>query len=199
MRSFTERVRWQLAPPKIRVEDAALDVAAAARDELAAVAAVSDVVQRRLTTYAAIQRALAARSRLPRGRWLAAALEDLSTGANSVLELEYLRRVERAHGLPVPERQVVAHAGSRRTERDVEYRRYGVVVELVGRAFHDDARSWDLDLDRDLAAAAHDDVRSVRLGWGQVLRDACGTAHRIGILLARGGWEGRPTPCPECR
>lgn len=92
----------------------------------------------------------------------------------------------------------MASAGGRRVERDVSYRRFGLIVELVGRTFHDDAVSWDLDLDRDLAAAVEESAFTVRLGWGQVLRQSCRTAARLETLLPRGGWAGRARRCEQC-
>jgi hypothetical protein len=198
-RHFESRVNWRRSPPRVLIEDAALDVASNAGDDFEAIATLAEVVQSRLTTYDALAGALHARARLARGRWLNTVLTDLALGANSVLEHEYLVRVERAHGLPPADRQVVSAAGARRVERDVMYRQYGLVVELVGRVFHDSARAWSLDLDRDLAAASDEDLRTVRLGWAQVVRDHCRSAGRLGVLLQRGGWKGSPTPCPACR
>jgi hypothetical protein len=198
MRHLDARVSWLRSPPRVLVEEAVLDVAGLARDDFQAIAALGEVVQARLTTYDAVARALRARERTLRGRWMGSVLTDLATGANSVLEHEYLIRVERAHGLPAADRQVVSAAGARRVERDVLYGRYGLAVELVGRAFHDNPRAWDRDLDRDLAAAVEERLRTVRLGWAQVVRDACATAERLGVLLRRGGWAGVPTPCPSC-
>ncbi|WP_426246466.1 hypothetical protein [Nocardioides sp. LHG3406-4] len=45
-----ERVQWHLSPPRVRIEEAVLDVAASALDEMAAIAAVADAVQARRTT-----------------------------------------------------------------------------------------------------------------------------------------------------
>lgn len=60
------------------------------------------------------------RSRIARRALLVGVLADLEAGACSVLEQGYLRRVERAHALPVAERQV--RASTRGTAfRDVEY------------------------------------------------------------------------------
>jgi hypothetical protein len=134
-RHLEPRVDSRRSPPRIRIEDAALDVAGAAEDDFAAVAALTDVVQRRLTTYASIEQALHRRSRTRRGEWLRRLVPDLGLGAHSVLEHEYLRRVERPHRLPRGDRQLPGRAGARTVERDVSYRRYGLIVELVGRAF----------------------------------------------------------------
>lgn len=198
MRHFDDLVDWRRSPPRLRIEEAVLDVAGASRDEFAAIAALSEVVQGRRTTYARIQSALSGRGRMPRGRWLGDVLADLATGANSVLEHEFIVRVERPHGLPSADRQMVARAGVRRVERDVAYPAYGLFVELVGRLFHDDALTWSRDLDRDLAALVHQQATTARLGWQQVIRDSCSTATMLGALLRRGGWDGQLSRCPRC-
>lgn len=112
--------------------------------------------------------------------------------------LEYLRRVERAHGLPTGERQVTDSIAGVSVERDVGYAAYGLVVELDGRAFHGSAASRDADHARDLDAAAARGLRTVRLTYGQVLGDPCRTAARIVELLMLGGWEGQIRSCSDC-
>jgi len=194
---LTERARWQLHPPRDRVEEAALDVAAAAADELAAVAVLAEVVTARLTTASRLRDALGRRTRVRRRDVLVAVLDDLAAGACSVLERAYLKDVERAHGLPTGGRQVRDSARGT-VYRDVEYTPYGVLVELDGRADHTRFEDRDRDLDRDLDAAASGRV-TVRLGWGQVLRRSCRTAGRLAVLLRRGGWTGELRRCPRCR
>lgn len=194
-----DRAEWVAAPPRIAVRHAALDAAATAEDDFAAVALLSDVVQGRHTTYAALQDALLARGRLRRGTLIRAVVADLALGANSVLEREYLHRVEQPHGLPTPQRQRSARIDGRLTVRDVEYAELGLVIELDGRTFHDSATARDADLDRDLAAAATGGALTLRLGWGQVLRRPCATAARIADVLRCRGWTGEPVPCAACR
>jgi hypothetical protein len=176
-----------------------LDAAAVAPDELASVSLLSDVVQTRHATVAQLRAAVAIRARLPGRRWLEDVLDDLALGTHSVLEREYLHRVERAHGLPHAERRLAVTIEGRRVDRDVSYGRFGIVVELDGRTFHDNAAARDADLDRDLAAAVAQNVRTIRLGWGQVTRRACRTAQRLDVLLRRGGWEGFMRQCRHCR
>ena len=152
-------------PPRVRLEHAALDVAAEAPNDLVAISTLADLVQARLTTADRLLGALAARTRIARRPLLTAALNDVAEGTCSLLEHDYLALVERPHGLPRPERQV-RDSGRGPVFRDVVYRAFGVVVELDGRLFHDNARARDLDLDRDLDAAVSG-LLTVRLGWGQ--------------------------------
>jgi hypothetical protein len=188
---------WNASPPRLRVEEAALDAAAEATTDLDAVAVLADLVQSRRTTAARLLEALDRRTRIPRRRFLTAVLDDVRSGACSALEHAFLDRVERRHGLPVAERQVSA-SGNGPLYRDVVYRRYGLVVELDGRLFHSRPGARDRDLERDLDAAV-DRLGTVRLGWGQAVGRPCSTARKLGRLLQRLGWDGQVGDCPECR
>jgi hypothetical protein len=190
------RVLWNASPPRVRVEHAVLDLAARAVTEFDAIAGIAGAVQARRTTAARIGEALGQRDRIARRRFLEGVITDVAQGTCSVLEHGYLERVERAHRLPRAERQVAATSRGP-VLRDVEYLRYGTVVELDGRLFHDTARARDADLDRDLDAVVEARV-TTRIGWGQVFDRPCATASRIGLLLQQRGWAGTLTCCPRC-
>lgn len=185
-----DRVQWNLGPPRMRYDEAALDVALATTDDFAAVGAVARAVQSRHTTAVRIQRALASRARAPRRRFLEAVLGDVAEGTCSVLEHAYLTRVEQPHGLPRAIRQQRAGTVSGIVYRDNVYGER--VVELDGRLWHDTAEQRDRDFERDLDAAI-DGKDTVRLTWGQVVGRPCTTAAKLSILLERDGWPpGRP-------
>ncbi len=195
--AFEQWVLWNVGPPRLRYEEAVIDVASRAPSDFAALGELSRAVQSRRTTAARMRRTVDQRARLPRRDWLSSVLDDVAAGTCSVLEHGYLHRVEKAHGLRPARRQVRDRMGSGVVYRDVVYRG-GLVVELDGRLFHDTTAQRDRDLDRDLEAAV-DRLTSVRLSWGQVFDRGCWTAGRIGILLNRHGWDGRPVPCgAEC-
>ena len=80
--------------------------------------------------------------------------------------------------------------------RDVYYRKYGVVVELDGRASHADRRLQDSR--RDNAAAAQG-IITLRYGWVDVTERPCQTASEVGQTLTRGGWPGSLKRCRHCR
>jgi hypothetical protein len=115
-------------------------------------------------------------------------------GDHSVLEFRYTRDVERAHGLPEPDRQVpfTSHRG-RRGRRDRVYTRYGVVVELDGQLAHLAEDAW-ADKDRD-NAAVEAGKEPLRYGWRHVRQRTCDTAIQVGRVLQNQGWEGQPKPC----
>ena len=61
---------------------------------------------RRLTTVERLRDTFSDRKKLRFRTPIATVLEDVQAGCHSMLELAYLRRVERAHGLPTAHRQV---------------------------------------------------------------------------------------------
>src|SRR5690606_35104252 len=111
-------------------------------------AVLTDAVRSRRTTVSRIRAVLAERQRFRGRRFVQAVLADIDAGIHSVLEHGYLVRVERPHRLPRGERQAGEEGPRGRVYRDTRYPN-GVVVELDGRAHHDDARSRDRDFDRD--------------------------------------------------
>ena len=196
MSTFQDRVMWNTSPPRVRVDEALIDVAVRKPDDFGAVAVLADAIQARLTQPVRIRSALDARPRLPRREFLSDVLRDLERGTCSVLEHGYLTRVEQAHGLPAGLRQVRASRHGP-LYRDVVYDQFDQLVELDGRMWHDSAAQHDADLDRDLDAAV-ERLATVRLGWGQVYGRPCETAVRVGRLLSAHGWLGQPTRCPDC-
>jgi hypothetical protein len=195
---FDDQVLTHTHPPRMRFEEACLDVAAATRGELDRIQLLADACQSRRTTTARLLTALGERTRMPHRRWMETVLDDIAQGTGSVLEHAYLVKVERAHGLPRGRRQAEGRADAGRVYRHVLYEQLGQYVELDSRLFHDSATAHDADLERDLDAALsrHD---TVRLGWGQVLGRPCRTAAKVGILLAGRGWSGTIRACgPDC-
>ena len=190
------KVMWNTSPPRVRVEEALIDVASTARDDFAAISVLADAIQARRTLPARIRVRLDHRPRVARREFLSGVLADLEHGTCSVLEHGYLTLVERPHGLPTASRQLRASANGP-VFRDVAYVDFDQLVELDGRLWHDSAAARDADLDRDLLAAV-DRLGTVRIGWGQVYDRPCETAARIGSLLRARGWQGRPTACPDC-
>lgn len=190
------RTLWNTSPPRLRVEEAVLDLAAEAHDPMSAIATLADAVQARRTRADRLQAALAQRPRIARRQLLEGVLRDVAEGTCSALEHGYLTLVERPHRLPRPDRQ--RPSPLQRTLRDVDYDAFGMVVELDGRLFHNTARARDADLERDLDSRVLDGRLTVRLGWGQIFDRGCSTAAKLGRLLAQQGWTGQPRVCPRC-
>lgn len=195
----TSRVDWRRAPPAMRLEHVVVDLASAVvlTDPLAAFRLLADAAQTRRTSATAIAAVLRGR-RVAGKALLLEMLDDLATGACSVLEREYLNAVERAHGLPTGRRQKPSTTRGRAAYRDVEYEDQDLVVELDGRAFHDTAAARDDDAERDLEARVTEESTTVRLTYGLVFGDPCRTAGHVATLLHRRGWHGSIVTCPRC-
>lgn len=180
-------------PPRTTVEDTVLDLCATARPE-DVVGWVTVAVQRRRTTPTRLRRALEARRRHPCRALLETMVADVAAGAESPIEILYLRDVERAHGLPDGKRQ--QPTGRRRGWRDVLYISFGVVVELDGRLGHDELGRFR-DMDRDNLAVL-DGLSTLRFGTGDLAGRPCEVALHVAHVLQRHGWRGVPTRCPRC-
>lgn len=180
-----ERALWNASPPRQRFEDAALDVACRASGEFDAIAVLANACQSRRTTAHRLLQALDARQRIRRRRRLRAILLDIAEGTCSVLEREYLTRVERAHGLPRAVRQKRSTSAVGVCYRDAEYGER-LVVELDGRAFHDSVSARNKDFERDLDAAV-DGRSTVRLSYHQVFASPCRTAAKLARVMAQHG------------
>jgi hypothetical protein len=185
-------------PPWTATEETVLDLADAAASFDTVVSLVARACQRRLTTPFLLGDSLQLRAR---ARWrdqLRQALLDVDDGVRSPLEYRYVHGVERAHGLPHPDRQAEAVRQGSRIFRDMLYRKYRVAVELDGAASHPDEQRWQ-DKRRDNAAAA-DGIVTLRYGWADVTERPCETAREIATVLEKGGWSGTLRRCgPGCR
>lgn len=200
---FAATVQENLSPPRVRIEHAVIDAAAEARDDLTAIAVISDAVRSRRTTPQRLLDVAVARKRLRHRHLILGLLTDAADGTSSVLEMEYVR-VERPHGLPKANRQVreltggVVRPGSAYiVYRDGELEGLGQYIELDGRIGHTSTTERDADFERDLDAAVID-RGTLRLGWGQTYVRSCTTAAKLAVLFHRLGWRGTFRRCPRC-
>lgn len=180
-------------PPRTRIEETVLDLTQTAKSIDGAFGWLCQACGSRLTTPELLITALAKR---PKVRWrgiLLSALEDIDEGAQSVLEVRYVRDVERPHGLPRARRQAKLTRRSGRIYLDNLVERYRTCIELDGKAAHPVAERWR-DIARDNASAA-DGIITLRYGWSDVAERPCQTAAQIGAVLRSRGWTGQATPC----
>jgi very-short-patch-repair endonuclease len=182
-----------LQPPRTRIEDTVVDLTQTCRNLDMATGWLIRAVGARLTTATRLLATIDARQRVRWRRELIGVLADVAAGCHSVLELRYLRRVERAHGLPRGRRQY--RRG--RWYDDVEYATFGVYVELDGRAAHP-AESAFRDHRRDNAAVLVGS-RVLRYGHADVAHHPCVVAAEVAAVLHLAGWRGRPRCCVTAR
>jgi very-short-patch-repair endonuclease len=180
-------------PPRTRIEETVLDLTQTAKNIDAAFGWLCQGCGSRLTTSDLLLTALHQRCKV---RWrpiLASALQDIGDGAQSVLEVRYVRDVERPHGLPRARRQAKVTRSSGRIYLDNLVDRYRTCIELDRKAAHPVAERWR-DIARDNASAA-DGITTLRYGWPDVTQHSCQTAAQIAEVLRSRGWTGQPTPC----
>lgn len=189
-----------MTPPCTRVEHTVLDLIEASETFDEAYGWICRAVGRRRTTPERIRAALDTR---PRARWrhdVELALGDASDGALSLLELRYVRGVERPHGLPAARRQarIRSHGGS--LYLDNLYEEYLLCVELDGTAAHPADEQWR-DKRRDRANLTDAQIVTMRIGFLD-LRDQqrrCVTAADVAKTLSgRGPRVGQPCGREAC-
>jgi hypothetical protein len=184
------------APARTGVVDTVVDLTQTAGTVDDAISWLVRACGRRLTTPVRLRAGLEARSRLRWREALLTAVADVGAGCHSLLELRYLRDVERPHGLPAGSRQRRRQTGEATAYRDVEYDEFWLIVELDGRAAHLDPRR---DRWRDNAAATQG-WSTLRFGWADVNTRGCETAMVVAAALRRAGWPGTPARCgTACR
>jgi Transcriptional regulator, AbiEi antitoxin/Protein of unknown function (DUF559) len=180
-------------PPQTKIEETVLDLAELARTAEDGVAWPIKACQRRLTTPDRIIAVLEDRNRFRWRRDVTDAIPEIRSGVHSPLELRYARDVERRHGLPCGDRQVLTIRGMSRQYIDVRYSEYGVIVELDGVLAHT-AENRQRDARRDNANAL-DGYQTLRYSWVPVAYHACATALEVFSLLRRNGLRTPIRPC----
>ena len=181
------------SPPRLRIEDVVLDLSDQG-DGADTIRLVTKAVQQRLTTADRLVAALGHRRRHRHRALLTALLCDVADGAESALELAYLRDVERPHGLP---------RGNRQRSRlglpycsDVGYDEHDLLVELDGRDGHRDVgRFRDMQRDNRFAVRAW---LTLRYGWFDVVHHPCSVAAQVATALRDRGWAGDFARCRRC-
>ena len=181
------------SPPRLPVATTVLDLCAAA-SEGDVVGLVTTAVQRRLTTTERLAHELGERSRHRHRTLLAGLLADVEAGAESSLEVAYLRDVERRHGLPRGRRQ--GRRFGLPYVSDVGYDEYALLVELDGRAGHQGVgRFRDMRRDNQFALVSW---LTLRYGWFDVVERPCSVAAQVASVLRSRGWAGTPGRCSRC-
>lgn len=182
-----------LLPPRTRATDTALDLAESAATLDDAFGWLCRAVGNGITTASMLRAAMQTRSRV---RWRASlevAVGDIGSGARSVLELRYVRDVERAHDLPMARRQVRTVSGSRTRYLDNLYEEPAVVVELDGQATHPAETRWrDIHRDNDHASSG---LITLRYSWPDITLRPCQVARQIADVLASRSATLHPRPC----
>lgn len=187
-RSVSRARHPALAPPRTRVEETVLDLVECSKSFDEAYDWICRAIGGRRTTAKRLRAALDAR---PRFRWrrdIELALGDADKGVLSLLELRYVRGVERPHGLPTAKRQARIRQRTGSRYLDNLYEDYRVCVELDGTAAHPAHEQW-LDKRRDRKIRVEEKIETARFGFLDLInsRKQCETAAQIAAILADRG------------
>ena len=172
-------------------EDTILDLAETDRHRQPSRCSVGHSNVKRTSESVLLSR-LADRSRHARRDLLREVLGDVASGAESTMEVRYLRDVERAHGF----RAVSVRYPRRRP------RRRGTTSGTATNAFS--SSSTASSATKAVAARIRDgrrDRRGATTGWLTALAfwpdvlDPCALAKEVGAILQTRGWSGRPRHC----
>jgi very-short-patch-repair endonuclease len=180
-------------PPRTRTEETVLDLVELAPSFDGAFHWLSAACGRRLVTPAQLRAAAGCRAKL---RWrddVLVAIEEISDGIMSNLERGYVRRVERPHRLPRPNRQCRRRQGGRSAYLDNLYEDLGLAVELDGLAAHPAESRWR-DMRRD-SFFASSGIITLRYSWADITTRPCQVAREIGLVLRQRGWTGALRAC----
>jgi very-short-patch-repair endonuclease len=171
------------------------DVATADREDAVAVAARA--VQRRKVTAADLVAELGKRRTHRHRRALELSLGIVADGAESLLEVDFVTRVLRAHGLAEMRMAVPDHVGGVSIRRDFVDDAHQVVVEVDGRIAHEGRRGADIRRDRSTAARGS---VTLRAEWVDVHFEACQLAADIFATQRSRGYQGMLNACgPGCK
>jgi hypothetical protein len=186
-------------PPHTFFDETVVDLVDAAEHLDDAIGWVTRALGRRVTKAQFLVAAMSARKRLRWRREITEFLEVSAGDVESVLEYRYDRDVVAAHGLPAADKQVAfTKPDGRKGRRDRAYAKYGLLVELDGKQYHDEDRR-SVDQDRDNHAAATGNA-TLRYGWRDVTLGTCESAAQLFAALRQRGYQGTITPCsPGCR
>lgn len=178
-------------PPRSAPAHAVLDMVEVADRLDDAAALVAEACQSGRVTVGQIVEVLGQRRLRRWRRELVPILEAVAAGSHSLLEIRYLRDVERRHNLP---------PGTRQRPVDGEYTDVaydGFVVELDGR-FHLDPVRRRRDMHRDNRATLRAEA-TLRYGWIDVTSRPCDVAAQVLAVQRRAGRSDDARPCgPDC-
>ncbi|MFD5250682.1 hypothetical protein ACFWIW_39455 [Amycolatopsis sp. NPDC058340] len=190
------------SPPRTRVTDTILDLAAAQRTPHQATNTIVDLLGRTRTSVAAMEACVLARPPFRYRPAIRYGLALVGGGLMSALEVAYQEDVEDKHGLPRGNRQTPIEVDGKTLWEDVTYDEHGaaVTVRLDGRATHATPGVAFRDRRRDNAAELAGRARLV-YGWQDVHDSPCGVAAEVRTILIREGWSpagARPVTCSRC-
>ena len=181
-----------VVPPRVTGPHAVLDLVHQCRTLDSALAVVADSCQTGRVSLDDVLATLRCRH-IRWGHAVTVAADSYVRGSDSLLEIRYVRDVERAHGLPRSTRQRVAG----NDVADCSYDGFDVLVELDGRIHLVSRRRWR-DMRRDNRSTLRGEA-TLRYGFLDVSEEPCAVALQVLTVLRSRGFAGPVHPCrPGC-
>jgi hypothetical protein len=177
-------------PRRTRIARSLIDAAAWMPTDRGAAAILAAGVQQRLARVVDLRLVADRIGTLRRRKLIVEALEDIAGGSEALSELDFIRLVVRACGLPEPSRQAARRdARGRRRWTDVMWDEYKIIVEIDGAQHTEDPfQRWD-DMERDLDLSL-DGYLTLRFPAWLVRNNPEYVARRILEVLRKAGYPG---------
>lgn len=170
------------------------DLPSATREDAIAIAARA--VQRRKVSVDELVAELGQRRAHRHRQALELSLGIVAEGAESVLEVDFVTRVVRAHRLPAMRMAVPDQIGGLSIRRDFVDDDHRVVLEVDGRLAHQGRRAADIRRDRLTAGRGG---LTLRAEWVDVYYEPCQLAAEIVAAQRSRGYPGELRACgPGC-
>jgi hypothetical protein len=198
-RAFAHIGAPDAVPPRTNREHTLLDLAVAAPSPTEATRLVHELAVAHRIHASVLERATELRRPAKHRRAITDAVTLLREGIDSMLELRYREDVERAHGLPIGQRQEPVMVDGHRRLEDVAYDMPAgrAIVRLDGYFSHADKLTALTDRRRSVAAALASSI-AVPYGWTEVTTMPCRTAREVWTIIRAIGWTGPFLCCPLC-
>jgi hypothetical protein len=194
-----DHIRLDDDPPRVSKPHTIIDLAVAEPDARSAMRTLTALAASARVPAEQLERAIELRRPRRYRRPLDDAVALLRDGVGSILEADWTLDVERAHGLPAPQRQYPVIVDGRRLAEDLLYVMPDgeLIVRLDGWRYHANKHTARTDRARDNAAEMAHRPR-MSFGWEEVRHERCPTAALVGLRLKELGWEDEFRPCPMC-
>jgi len=198
-RAFAHIGATDAVPPRTNRVHTVLDLAVAAPTPTEATRLVHDIAVAHRIHASALEQASELRRPAKHRRAISDAVALLRDGIDSMLELRYRDDVERAHGLPIGQRQEPVMVDGQGRLEDVVYDMPAgrAIVRLDGYFSHADKVTALIDRRRSVAAAVAASI-AVPFGWTEVTTMPCRTAREVWTIIRAIGWSGPFICCPRC-
>lgn len=181
-------------PPTVELPEAIIDACGELTSRTQVANLITTACRSRRTTAPLLRLALTKRVYARNREQIDSVLTEIEGGSDSVLEIDAVRDVLRAHGLPEGRGQVQETVRGAHVRRDRVIEEFGLVLEFDGLLGHFGYGDRLRDHRRDNAVTASG-RHHLRFGWEDIHESPCQSAAQIAAVLIHRGWTGCPNTC----